>query len=42
MTDKWTMGSSSEGLYNGTNPSQKGRKKKEKREYGKNIEKSLL
>ena len=25
MTDKWTVGSSSEELYNGTNPSQKGR-----------------
>ena len=24
MTDKWTMGSSNEGLYNGVSPSEKG------------------
>ena len=33
MTDKWTMGSNNEGLYNGINPScEKGgkRRKKEK------------
>ena len=32
MTDKWTAGSSTEELYNGTNPSQEkeGEKKKEK------------
>jgi hypothetical protein len=35
MTDKWTMGSKSEGLYNGTNPSQKMKKEK-------NIEKGGL
>ena len=30
MTDKWTMGSNNEGLYNGIDPSPKGgRKKKE-------------
>ena len=29
MTDKWTMGSNNEGLYNGINPScKKGEKKK--------------
>ena len=33
MTDKWTMGSSNEGLYNGVNPSQeRGRKKKKEKE----------
>ena len=31
MTDKWTAGSSSEELYNGTNPSQKEKKEKEKK-----------
>ena len=31
MTDKWTMGSNNEGLYNGINPSCK-KKKKEKRD----------
>ena len=30
MTDKWTMGSNNEGLYNGINPSCK--KKKERKE----------
>ena len=30
MTDKWTMGSGNEGLYNGINPLQKRGKKKEK------------
>ena len=32
MTDKWTMGSSKEGLYNGVSPSEEkgGRKKKKK------------
>ena len=28
MTDKWTMGSGNEGLYNGINPLQEGGKKK--------------
>ena len=31
MTDKWTMGSNSEELYNGKNPSCKGREKKKKK-----------
>ena len=30
MTDKWTMGSNNEGLYNGINPSCKKRRKKER------------
>ena len=38
MTDKWTMGSNNEGLYNGINPSCK-RKKKKKRKKGKRKEK---
>ena len=29
MTDKWTMGSNNEGLYNGRNPSCKKKKGKE-------------
>ena len=28
MTDKWTMGSNNEGLYNGINPSYREKKKK--------------
>ena len=28
MTDKWTMGSNNEGLYNGINPSYRGEEKK--------------
>ena len=28
MTDKWTMGSNNEGLYNGINPSQKRKRRK--------------
>ena len=31
MTDKWTMGSNNEGLYNGRNPSCKGRRKKKEK-----------
>ena len=32
MTDKWTMGSSKEGLYNGVSPSEeRGRKTKKKK-----------
>ena len=31
MTDKWTMGSSKERLYNGVSPSRKGGKKKRKK-----------
>ena len=31
MTDKWTAGSSSEELYNGTNPSQKKEKRKKRK-----------
>ena len=40
MTDKWTMGSSNEGLYNGISPPEEegGKKKGERR----NIKKSLL
>ena len=30
MTDKWTMGSNNEGLYNGINPSCRKKGKKEK------------
>ena len=30
MTDKWTMGSGNEGLYNGTNPLQEKEEEKEK------------
>ena len=39
MTDKWTMGSNNEGLYNGINPScEKGEeKKKRKREIKKQL-----
>ena len=33
MTDKWTMGSSYEGLYNGVNPSQDGGRKKEREKH---------
>ena len=42
MTDKWTMGSNNEGLYNGINPSCKkgGEKKKEKEK--REIKKQLL
>ena len=33
MTDKWTMGSNNEGLYNGINPScKRGGEKKERKE----------
>ena len=39
MTDKWTAGSSSEELYNGTNPSQKEKEEKEKRKKEKNDQK---
>ena len=31
MTDKWTMGSNNEGLYNGRNPSCKGGEEKERK-----------
>ena len=31
MTDKWTMGSSKEGLYNGVSPSEEGGGKNEKK-----------
>ena len=31
MTDKWTMGSSKEGLYNGVSPSEERREKKKKK-----------
>ena len=40
MTDKWTMGSNHEGLYNGINPSCEGGKKKEKEK--REIKKQLL
>ena len=33
MTDKWTMGSSNEGLYNGISPPEEGDTKKEKEKY---------
>ena len=38
MTDKWTMGSSNEGLYNGISPPEEegGKKKKEKEETSRN------
>ena len=32
MTDKWTMGSGNEGLYNGINPLQEGGRKRKKKE----------
>ena len=33
MTDKWTMGSSNEGLYNGVSPSEEGRDRKKKKKH---------
>ena len=39
MTDKWTAGSSTEELYNGTNPSQEGGGKKKKKEKEKKDQK---
>ena len=32
MTDKWTVGSNNEGLYNGVNPSCKGEEKEREKE----------
>ena len=34
MTDKWTMGSNNEGLYNGINPSCKEKEGKKRRKEG--------
>ena len=43
MTDKWTMGSNNEGLYNGGNPSCKEEEREKKKEKGKReIKKQLL
>ena len=36
MTNKWTMGSSNEGLYNGVSPPEEGGRKKEKEETSRN------
>ena len=37
MTDKWTMGSSNEGLYNGISPPEEGdEQRKEKKETSRN------
>ena len=36
MTDKWTMGSSKEGLYNGVSPSEEKEGKNEKEETSRN------
>ena len=33
MTDKWTMGSSNEGLYNGVSPSEKRGTREKKKEH---------
>ena len=33
MTDKWTMGSSNEGLYNGVNPSYERDTREKKKEH---------
>ena len=33
MTDKWTMGSSNKGLYNGVNPSEGQERRKKKKEH---------
>ena len=35
MTDKWTMGSSNEELYNGINPSKDGDTREKKKEHQK-------
>ena len=34
MTDKWTIGSSNEGLYNGVRPPEKKKKRKRKKKTG--------
>ena len=33
MTDKWTIGSSNEGLYNGVRPPEEGRDEKKKKKH---------
>ena len=42
MTDKWTVGSNNEGLYNGVNPSCKKKKEKEGKRKKKEIKRQLL